>query len=274
MMIQAFSTIAVLQQPNWQALLFAVVVYLFFLLYRPAFFAVVATMKHQPPVIYPGYSRCPTCEQDELCSDCGKCHYCDDVALPCSSVGVRSLSLGATQTLPSIINALPSHQGREDEEDAPVKAAAGEGGNGNNTIPPVDVSFPEDFPERYLRRECEAQRIYNRVSQMLLAANMPTSQQCQRQKPYQHPPTLPILTIEAVTWDNIVMGGVIPTPRCGIHPEFGDGGLEDLSNYPYHYEVDEDEQTNGEQDESNTEATITTIVAQTILSKDVLRPQV
>lgn len=49
-----------------------------------------------PPLVYfgPSNGSCPECGQQTVCEVCGRCHYCEDVALPCKGV-LRSAPRGS-----------------------------------------------------------------------------------------------------------------------------------------------------------------------------------
>jgi hypothetical protein len=57
--------------------------------YYPLALAAV-TAKRRPPVA--AWSYCSTCHQNEVCDSCGSCHYCSDIALPCSGVLRRRIN--------------------------------------------------------------------------------------------------------------------------------------------------------------------------------------
>jgi hypothetical protein len=157
----------------------------------------------------------------------------------------------------SYVMGQPTREPEEDDDGARHHQTQEQsGGNGGNNKPPVCISsYPDDYHPAFNRREREAQCIQQRVSQILAGIMPPSSQQRQQQP-------LPPITRKAAV-DSTIFGSVIMTPRCGIHPEFADGGLQDHPAYPYSYGI-EDEQTSGQpDDEQQNETQIPAIVART-----------
>lgn len=227
---------------------------LLFYLCRPALVLAVIHRFRRPTSA--GWSQCGVCGLNEVCDTCGDCHYCNDISLPCKAMSRRhstTLTLISAQASPS------ANCGREDEEDAPIRlqTAAGDQGNGgNNNNPPYISSYPDDYHPEFNRCQREVQRIQQRVSRLMASIfHLSSSRQ-----PYQHvvsPPLPPTITQDAADHlDSTIIGSVIPTPSCGIHWEPVDGGLQDHPAYQHYLEIQDNEQTNGEQDDDKAQIQI------------------